>query len=349
MKTRRKLLIAAIGIYFISSPTWADTEILTAKFLGLPNPILKNVEDRFAIIKQEYGDHPTFDDAQAFYKNGPKNIEQAIKPYGFFKAHISRSYLTRKGKTWTAVYVIDLGPPLKIQHIDANLSGPGVDNAALRQCLNDLPIKPGQVLETENYEKAKQQFFQVASEEGYLKAYFDEQLIKINLETNTATIILHFNTRERYYFGPVHFNQDTFSESFLRRYMNFKEGQAFSSQTLLQLQQNLNNTNYFSAVAVTPELQQAPHDAVPIDITLKPNKGQQYNAGIGYGTFTGARLTLDAKFRHLNRFGHHADLQMKLSKVLGGFAAQYVIPGKDPLNEQYSIGANTQKFSPKKR
>jgi hypothetical protein len=40
-------------------------------------------------------------------------------------------------------------------------------------------------------------------------------------------------------------------------------------------------------------------------------------------------------------------MQLKLSQVLSGLALQYVIPGENPLTDQYTIGANVQKFSPK--
>jgi translocation and assembly module TamA len=58
-------------------------------------------------------------------------------------------------------------------------------------------------------------------------------------------------------------------------------------------------------------------------------------------------LTFGANLRHLTNTGHHVDAQLKLSQVLSGLALQYVIPGQNPLTDQYTIGANTQKFSPK--
>jgi translocation and assembly module TamA len=41
------------------------------------------------------------------------------------------------------------------------------------------------------------------------------------------------------------------------------------------------------------------------------------------------------------------DLQLKASEVLSGLAAQYIIPGRNPLTDQYTIGATIQRFMPK--
>jgi translocation and assembly module TamA len=51
--------------------------------------------------------------------------------------------------------------------------------------------------------------------------------------------------------------------------------------------------------------------------------------------------------RHLTNTGHHLDVQLRLSPVLSGLTAQYIIPGSNPLTDQYSIGANIQRFLPK--
>jgi translocation and assembly module TamA len=76
-------------------------------------------------------------------------------------------------------------------------------------------------------------------------------------------------------------------------------------------------------------------------------KSQQYHMGLGYGTFTGPRLTLGTSLRRTTDSGQHFDAQIKLSPVLSGLATKYFIPGRNPLTDQFTIGANAQTFSPK--
>jgi len=115
----------------------------------------------------------------------------------------------------------------------------------------------------------------------------------------------------------------------------------------MDLQQQLNGSSYFSQVTVTPELKEITNKRVPILINLNAPKSQLYNVGVGYGTFTGARLTVGVNFRRLTDTGQHFDAQLKLSSVLTGLAAKYYIPGKNPLTDSWTIGAGYQKFVPK--
>lgn len=330
----------------IYTTCWASATTLQMQISGLSGSILKNVQERLLLSQTAYSETLTPEVVQTFYKNAPDNIRKAIEPFGFFNADIQAN-LTQSGDNWQASFTIHPGTPVRITAVHINITGPGKNNNELLQHVAHFPIQAGQVFDASHYDKAKQNLFQTANEQGYLHANFENKIIRIDIKNNSAVIILTLNTGPRYYFGRVTFNQNTFSDKFLERFLSFHEGDPFSSPKLIKFQQNLSNSNYFQEVNVTPNLNQIENVNVPIDVALKANKSQRYNLGLGYGTFTGPRLTLSTNLRHLTDTGHHLDMQVKLSEVLSGLAAQYVIPGQNPLTDQYTIGANTQKFSPK--
>jgi translocation and assembly module TamA len=333
-------------LLIIHSVCQASAISLRSNITGISGPVLKNVQERLAIAQAAYGLELRPATINLFYKNAQQNIQKAIEPFGYFNSTV-QSDLTHTGDVWIAHFVIDPGAPIHITSTDIQVTGPGKDNSVLQKILATFPVKPGQIFEAETYDKAKQNLFQTANEEGYLKANFEQKVIRIDLKKQTVVIILHMNTGPRFYFGRVTFNQNTFSDKFLERFLSFHEGDPFSSPKLIKFQQNLSNSNYFQTVNVNPDLQNTENVEVPINVGLTANKAKQYNLGLGYGTFTGARLTFGANLRHLTNTGHHVDAQLKLSQVLSGLALQYVIPGQNPLTDQYTIGANTQKFSPK--
>jgi translocation and assembly module TamA len=339
-------ILFTLILLMLQTASWASAIVLRSNITGVTGPILKNVEERLAIAQASYGLELSPATINLFYKNAPLNIQKAIEPFGYFHSQVQPE-LTHIGEIWTARFVIHLGPPIHITSTDIQITGPGKDNSALQAILADYPVKPGHIFEAEIYDKAKQNLFQTANDEGYLKANFEHKVIRIDLKKNTVVVILHLDTGPRFYFGRVTFNQETFSDKFLERFLSFREGEPFSSPKLIKFQQNLSNSNYFQSVNVNPDLQNTEQLNVPINVALKANKAKQYNLGLGYGTFTGPRLTLGANLRHLTNTGHHFDMQLKLSQVLSGLALQYVIPGENPLTDQYTIGANVQKFSPK--
>jgi translocation and assembly module TamA len=345
-RNTKLFIIFTLVLLLVYSVSFAGVTTLRTHITGVTGPILKNIQERLAISEASYGTTLNPQTINTFYKNAPQNIQKAIEPFGYFHSKVQTA-LTHTGDVWDVTFVIDQGTPIRVNTVDLKVTGPGKDNLALQKILRDSPVKPGQIFEAESYDKVKQDLFQTANEEGYLKATFDQKVIRIDLKKNTAVIVLHINTGPRYYFGPVTFNQNTFSDKFLKRFLSFHEGEPFSSPKLIKFQQNLSNSNYFQTVNVNPDLQNIERIEVPIDVALTANKAKQYNLGVGYGTFTGARLTFDTKLRHLTKTGHHMDLQLKLSEVLSGLAAQYIIPGPNPLTDQYTIGATAQKFSPK--
>jgi translocation and assembly module TamA len=347
MKQLRNIIVLVLfTCSIVASPIGKAAEILHTDIVGLQGAELKNVQDRLLIAQNEYGPKLTAAAIERFYKHAPKNIKTAIEPYGYFKAEVYSS-LTHRGDQWTARFVVEPGPAMRISHVDVQIHGPGEDNAVLQKALLTFPIKAGQVFQAAKYEEAKQSLFQVANEQGYLKAVFETKTVKVNMANYNAVVIVHLETGPRFYFGRITFQQNTFSEAFLKRFLSFKPGEPFSSPKLVKFQQNLSSSNYFQEINVTPQLQDTADNQVPVVVGLTPTKSRQYNIGIGYGTFTGVRASLGANFRHLTKNGHRLDLQLKASEILKGLAAQYVIPGTNPLTDQYTIGANIQRFTPK--
>ncbi len=343
MKRHKKILFIIVSfILLLPLTSWAD-EVLRLEIKGVKGPALTNVTTRLKLLQNNHLDAQAI---KVFFNKAPKTIKSSLEPFGYFKADVL-SQLTHQGSTWIARFTIYPGPTLTINRLDLQVTGPGRDNPALQKVVEQFPLQPGQAFNAEIYDEAKQKLFATANNQGYIKAVLDKKSVQINLKTYTADIVLHFNTNARYYIGAIHFNEAGFTEEFLRRFLPFHEGDPFSSKKLLKFQQNLTNSHYFSEINVTPELQNITNDTVPISITLRPNKSQQYNVGLGYGTFTGPRLTIGTDLRHLTKTGHHMNVQLRLSPILSGLAAQYIIPGKDPLTDQYTIGANAQRFTPK--
>ncbi len=345
-----KRFLYAIFLLFCllqSTHVLAATQTLNVNIAGVADPLRKNILERLTVLQDSYGKELTVNDVQLFYKNAPQNIRSALEPFGYFKAKIRAQQLTHNGNQWTANFTITPGPILFIVDVDTKLSGEGQNDPELQKLLADFPLKSGQPFQSEAYEKAKDTLFQTANNQGYLQAVLVAKEVRINLSTYTASIVLHMNTGSRFYFGPVTFSSSPFATDFLQRFVTFKQGEPFSSKTLLKLQEDLSKSHYFEEVSVTPDVNAAKNNIVPIHVFLNVPKAKQYKIGLGYGTFTGARVTLGADYRRIGDSGQHFTVQVKASSVLSGLAAKYFIPGRNPLTDQYTFGANAQKFTPK--
>lgn len=315
---------------------------LPIQIRGISGNILKNVETRLHAMQESYGKTITEKEKSAFLLNAPQHIRKALEPFGYFKSKISS-----KRQDSTYIFTIDLGPPLRISTVDIRLVGEGKNNLALREYIKNFPVKKDQIFSAETYNKAKDDLFEISNNEGYLKASLLNKEIRIHLKNNTASIFLVLDTGPRYYFGHILYGPNPFAPEFLHRFDSFHTNEPFSSQKLQKYQQNLRDSNYFREADVTPLIDETKDHTVPVNVNLTPQKSQRYDIGIGYGTYTGPRFMIGTDFRRVTKTGHHFSTKVNLSSVLKSFTANYYIPGKNPLTDQYTIGGNIQYFSPK--
>jgi len=311
---------------------------------GVHGKTEQNVEQRLQVEYPNLDQPLSATTAQQRYQAIPDVIQQALTPYGYFNATI-QSTLEKSEHAWQAQYIIHLGPRTTFTSPQLTLTGPGADNPAL-VALREHLLKPGTSFTTERYQAIKAKLFNTAHNQGYIKAKLTTDSIEIDRTNHQAHLILVLDTGPYYVFGAVSFLNTTYQTRFLNKYLPFSPGQPYATDQLATLQQRLLKSGYFREVEVTPKINQAKANAVPIVITTKAVPKQVYNLGAGYGTNTGFRTNASVQFNHLTNDGQHATVALNLSIVNSVFSANYFIPGADPLKNQYVLGASMQAFEP---
>src|SRR5690606_30796240 len=156
-----------------------------------------------------------------------------------------------------------------------------------RAMLQASPVQPGAQLIHSEYESLKSSLSAIAVENGYFSARFNRSELNIDLASNQAQVLIDFDPGQRYRFGEIRINpMPELSSSFVSRFLPFGEGSPYSSESLIDLRQSLNDSQYFSQVTVTPELD-APRNAsaastggvIPVDVRLTPRPRHSWSAG----------------------------------------------------------------------
>lgn len=313
---------------------------LQNKIIGLPhNDLFKNIQQN--LLPQKPTTQLTKNDAYHLFQKNKKSIKAALKPYGYFHVHLN-STLSKTRSAWIATYHIHLGTATRIKNIHIQITGPGRHEKKLLATIDAFVPQTGQQLNTNEYMTSKQHMLTIANQLGYLDAHFLRHEIIVNRHTHQAYIHLTLDTGHRYYFGPVHFGKTPFSKTFLSRYIHFKQGQPYSYLALVNCQDDLSGSGYFQRVDVMGNKKLAVHYQIPILVTLHMRKSQLYSFGIGYGTDTRFRTSFGWDWRWTNPYGHYITSVIALSQVQSSFIARYVIPGKNPVNDQYNFVAAYQ-------
>ena len=311
---------------------------LKVQIVGLPPIPLENVFKRLiekqATIKDEF----TASDITKFYLDIPKEIEEGIKPYGYFMPHI-HSYIQHHYSSWCSYFTVNPGPQMHFTCVELQVIGPGSSDKAFQRLCVNFPIKTGDFFNSEKYERAKNNLFNIAASRGFFKAKMITSKIQINLSTYCATVIIIFDTGPQFRFGTTYFSHISFNKAFIQGFLQYRKGDYFNQEKIKQTREGLVNSSYFSTVEVNPQPKKAKGLYVPVRIYLHTDPKKQYSFGLGYGTDTGVRALVRTNFRRINSYGHRFNADLRVSTVNSALVTNYYIPGQNPAKDQYVFTA----------
>lgn len=326
---RGSLVLICLILAIICSSSFASSNDATSiTVTGVSGKVRTNVEKRLQELEQ-------LKPLTAFSQEElHEQIIKALQPFGYFKAEVTIAALTPRQLT----VLIRSGPLIMISRLSIEIVGEGAHNPAIQDALKNAPLKPDTPLLTEEYNQTKQALISSAESQGYMHAGFKKNEILVDQEHNTAEITLIFDTGPLYYFGQAQFDPTSINPKLLHRFVPFYPGQSYSGDKILQLNNNLTTSGYFSSVLVKPQITDSA--TVPVHIHTEPVPKYSYTLGAGYGTDTGVRGRAALHVIPVNQAGHKFNALAQGSFVQSALQAQYIIPGYNPVTDQYSLTGN---------
>lgn len=339
---QRLALALSIGLF---SPMLFAQMTIDIDVSGVDKILENNI--RLFLSLEQQKKHPLMSEGRLrrLHKKAPKEITRALQPFGYYRPLIKTELIQTSDNNWRASYSVNQGPPLRIGKFSFVISKEMAEDPAFRQLSDKLPLHKGDIFNHLKYETIKTEFARLAAERGYMDARFTEHRVAIDLEAYEARITLHLEGGRRYRFGAVQLDQDLLKPQFLQRYIPFEQGSPYHYDELIDLQQALNDSNYFQTVEVSPGQPQTNIAEIPVTIALTPRKPHRYSLGLGYGTDTGARTSFSWEVPRVNRQGHRFNSDAKISEIGYSLSASYRVPVLNPRTDQiiYNIGQVNEK------
>lgn len=340
----------AAGAAFLLSLLAASAQAkLRVEVEGLGDAERANVESRLSIRTQGDEAGKAGEDAariQRLHRQAEADIREALQPFGYYSPTV-HSDLKQTGEDWVAHYHVDAGPPTLLGEIEVQFEGEGASFEPLLARLRHIPLKTGERLQHADYEAVKKRMSDAALANGFLDAQWTTSELRVNPQTRLAQVNLRLETGPRFFFGPVTVQQEGLDADVIQRYVHIQPGDPFDPQALLDLQFRLSDLGYFQSVQIDPQRDRAGPDLrVPITVTTTPRARSKYDFGVGYGTDTGARLSVGPDWRRLNEWGHTLSADFRLSEIKNTIGTTYVVPLGDEPGENLSVytSAESQKL-----
>ena len=275
------------------------------------------------------------------HRRAEADIREALQPFGYYRPLV-QSELTEIDDGYAAKYTIDPGPQTQIAALDIRIEGEGAEEGALVRAKNDLGLKVGDPLRHSAYKQAKAKLRDAAYGRGYLDADYAKAVLRVNPQEDRAEVTLVLKTGPAYTFGPVSIEQDILDPDFLARYVTINPGQRFDPGKLINLQIRLTDLGYFGNVQVDTRREDIEGTAIPVVVNTLPLKPQRYEVGVGFGTDTGARLSIGTELRRINKHGHRFNADLQLSEILNTLNAQYLIPVGNKPGESVTFSTSVE-------
>lgn len=330
----RFLVVLLTTAFAVSNPVWSLE--LSVNIQGLDNPLENHVEEYLDIYRAQKNGELSLGRLQGLHSQAEEQIRTALQVYGYYKP-IIQSDLKQVGDDWVATYVVKRGEPVRINTLDIQIFGEGKDDPQLRELVDKFPLRQGQAIEHPVYDSARDELLRTAIEQGFLDASMLKRELVIDLQSYSARVSLHIETKKRYYFGEVQIERNVMNEDFIRRYIRFKEGEVYSPARLLELQRELSDSGYYQTVEVKPEREQAINYRVPIIINLTARKPRSWSFGIGYATDTGPRGSINHT-RIVGTDGNKFNGRFLVSEKKNNLVLSYTIPLQNPVTDQLGLG-----------
>ncbi|BCA79865.1 outer membrane protein assembly factor [Desulfuromonas sp. AOP6] len=302
-------------------------EPLRVVVFGLEGEILQNVEAALAppagLIRNGQVDRRWLNH---FVRQVPDKAAKAMEPYGYYSPQISAETAGNGDGEVLNVQVVP-GKPVRVDSVDLVLEGPGANDRRLKEILGRFPVRQGDPLRHDFYEEGKGALKARAIDSGYLQAEYRIHEILVDPTRYSAKVRLVLETGPLTYFGLVFFEgAPNFPERFFHRYLAFKPGDVFSYEKLGQTQLNFLDSDRFREVVITPGLEAAVDQRVPVNIQLTPSARRRLRPGIGYGTDSGARFTLKYKDVNSLHLGHELSADLMIAEYKQFLTSSYTIP-----------------------
>jgi len=280
---------------------------------------------------------------QRFAQQADETAKSALEPFGYYNATVTTT-IEPAGAGYQLQVKVEPGQAALLTTVSVDVAGPGSTETVLRKQIAAFPLQPGHVLLHRDYEAAKLNLKTAASDLGYLDADFSRHEIRVSPTGTTASLELLLETGEKFHFGPTSIQGgDDYPQSYLRRHLAYREGDDFSFAGLGETQRNFTNSERFKEVIITSDRQDTAASMVPIAVKLKAAPRITVRPGIGYGTDTGARFTVN--YRDLNTFhlGHELYSNFYLAERLQGLATRYVMPSPKDIKSYTTLLLNLQR------
>ena len=219
---------------------------------------------------------------------------------------------------------VEEGTPVMVE--DVRFEGFEALPADGHAALESMPLKAGGRRDRDVVRSTRDLASRLFRDRGYPQAIVDAGE-RPGASATSVIVTYRAEPGPQMAFGPVKVQGlDTLLEKNIVRELAFKPGELFDERKVARSQRQLSMLELLEVAVVTPRLDAADGNRVPVTITVAEGKPRMLRFGLGYGTEEKARATIN--WQHLNFYGgaKQATVDAKWSGIERGIEVALIDP-----------------------
>ncbi|HET7843078.1 MAG TPA: autotransporter assembly complex family protein [Xanthomonadales bacterium] len=322
------------ALFLIAAPVRAAR--VDVRIEGLDDPLIGAVRGAVELRRYRSRD-ATPAQIRRLYDRAEGQIRDALEPFGYYEAKVDAK-LEESPQGFVATFTVAPGEPVVVRKVDIEIADEAREQRGVRIAQRRFHPRVGEPLDHAAYENGKAQLQSALVGNGWLDAELTAHKVEVTAREHAADVHLAWDIGDRYRFGDVKFSGGQFEETFLARYVPWKDDEYYSQAKLLELQQRLVDADYFAIAEVAPDTEHTADGRVPISVLLAPAKRTVYTGGVFVSTDIGFGLRGGIDRRWVNKRGHKLDIDAEIAQRRRSLTSLYTIPKPGRDRHQWTFG-----------
>lgn len=316
------------------------TQPIVASGTALPAPLAGLVDE--VLARFSIGPEADEADEERELRRAERGVIEVLATEGYFEPALrfEPAPLPAGGARYRLM--VELGRRTTVASFDLRLTGALGEQrfqdraGALRAT---WPLAVGAPFRSPQWETAKTQLLAAVHARDFAGARLIDSVAKVNADDATAALTVEIDSGPAYTVGELQITGLVrYDTKLVQRYNPFRFGEPYDRAKLIEFQQALEETPYFSSVLASLQLDPAQPENAPLRLQLRESRTKRVSAGVGVASNTGAHLEL--AYRQSLTFGRPYALQTGARiDQNGGFGYVDLLLPPKPSGARDSIGA----------
>ncbi|GGC71140.1 autotransporter assembly complex protein TamA [Undibacterium terreum] len=240
-----------------------------------------------------------------------RDVSNILATEGYFSPTVDfdTQVSVSAGGTDRVIVNIEPGPRTIVQAVSLNFSGALADAAKAGQAeavkrrdaiVSAWGLPQGAAFRDDEWSSAKNAATENLRADTYASATIVDSKATVDAENQSAALQLELDSGPPFTLGEVVLSGFVrYPPLLVDRYNPPRKGEKYSRARLLEFQRALQNSPYFSTVAVSVDPDPAKAENVPVEVNVVERRSRDLGFGVGYSTNTGYRSEVSYRDRDL--------------------------------------------------